>query len=43
VDGEGDGRAELLLEARNMDGRRFVLLDVYRGAANKVFETGLLP
>jgi len=43
VDGDGDGRAELLLEARNMDGRRFVLLDVYRGAANKVFETGLLP
>jgi hypothetical protein len=43
VDADGDGRAELLLEARNLDGRRFVLLDVYRGAANKVFETGLLP
>jgi len=43
VDADGDGRAELLLEARNLDGRRFVLFDVYRGAATKVFETGLLP
>jgi hypothetical protein len=43
VDASGDGRAELLLEARNLDGRRFVLLDVYRGVAQKVFQTGLLP
>jgi hypothetical protein len=43
VDAKGDGRADLLLEARNADGRRFVLLDVYRGAAQKVFETELLP
>ena len=43
VDAKGDGRANLLLEARNADGRRFVLLDVYRGQAEKVFETGLIP
>jgi hypothetical protein len=43
VDANGDGRAELLMESRNLDGRRFVLLDVYRGQAQKVFETGLLP
>ena len=43
VDANGDGRAELLLESRNLDGRRFLLLDVYRGQAEKVFETGLLP
>jgi hypothetical protein len=43
VDSNGDGRAELLLEARNSDGRRFVILQVYRGVATQVFETGLLP
>lgn len=43
VDSNGDGRAELLLEARNADGRRFVIMQVYRGVATQVFETGLLP
>jgi hypothetical protein len=43
VDANGDGRAELLMESRNLDGRRFLLLDVYRGQAEKVFETGLVP
>jgi hypothetical protein len=43
VDANGDGRAELLLEARNTDGRRFVLMQVYRGVATEVFHTGLLP
>jgi hypothetical protein len=43
VDSNGDGRAELLLEARNEEGRRFVLMQVFRGVATQVFETGLLP
>ncbi len=43
VDSNGDGRAEVLLEARNEDGRRFVLFEVYRGVATQVFETGVLP
>ncbi len=43
VDANGDGRAEILMEARDQQGRRFVLLEVYRGVARQIFTTGLVP